>query len=106
MVNKVQFEVIKCGSGCVQQVWLGSAQLGGQLRRPAAGHRVVLPSSGGSLLSGRRQEPPAERRGLFPAVLRGAAAEAAHDQGGKRSHTLTGAITWTRQQNGRCVLSG
>lgn len=70
----------ECG-GCLQQMWLRPARVRGQLCCPAAGHRVVLPSSEGFDLPGRCQEAPPKCRGLFPAVLRAAAAEAAHDQG-------------------------
>lgn len=62
-------------------MWLHAAQLGGQLCRPAAGHRVVLSSSGGSELPGRRQEALAKGRGRLSAVLWTTAAETAHDQG-------------------------
>lgn len=64
-----------------QQMWLGAAEVRGQLCCPAAGHRVVLPSSEGFDLPGRCQEALTKCRGLLPAVLRTAAAEVAHDQG-------------------------
>lgn len=65
-------------------MWLSAARLRGQLCCPAAGHRVVLSSSGGFELPGRRQEALAKGRGRLPAVLRTTAAETAHDQGAAR----------------------
>lgn len=44
---------------------------------------MVSPSSGGSVLSGRRQESTADSRAVFPAVLRRTAAKADEDQGQK-----------------------
>ncbi|XP_061660776.1 NEDD8 ultimate buster 1 isoform X2 [Syngnathoides biaculeatus] len=65
----------------LQRVRLGAAGRGGQPRRAAAGHRVVLPGLGGAVVPGRRAPAPAAGRGLLRQVLRRAAAEAAGHQG-------------------------
>lgn len=70
-----------------QHVWLCVTALRGQLRRPAAGHCVVLPCSGGTVVFRWRQDSPAEGRRVFPTVLWRAEREAAYDPGQSRVET-------------------